>query len=147
MPQTIWLFMPVTTWPRSSMTCAATSPARVASAPIAASAQVERFPRRAESAIASEPLVAHGGAELQVGAHLRGRHRRDPLRDLGARIAEVAEEDRLVARRGAGLDAGRDPVAVDPVDAQRARLDAALAPRHVGLLSRDGLVHERARLV
>jgi len=63
-------------------------------------------------------------------------------------VVEVAEHDGAVAGLGAGIGTGGGLVAlVEPVHAQRAPLDAALAPRHVRLLVGDILVHERAGLV
>src|SRR5512143_3299333 len=135
-PQTIWLVMPVTTWPCSSMKYAAPRPIAVTAAPSAASAQKASGLRRRGSAalIALQPLVADRRAEPEIGANFGRRDGRDAARDLAVRIVEVAEHDRLVAARSAGFHARGLSVAVDPVDAQRARFHATLAPRHVGLL-------------
>ena len=149
-PQTTWLSIPVTTWPCSSMEWAAprARPARPARR-ARGSAQNRRGAVRVNSVCghrASEPLVANAGVEPQVGAQRRWRRtRRRAARSRSAGSLRFAEQQRLVTRGGARLDAGREPIAIDPVDAQRARLHAALAARHVGFWSMTGsCTNERA---
>src|SRR5574340_800489 len=96
------------------------------------------------SCMSSDSVIADARVQAQVFADAGRGDLADALRDRAVRVVQVAEHDRLLR---AGLGAGRLLAAVDAVHAHRAALDAALAAWHLGLLRRERLVHEAARLV